>query len=193
LYWSQEGLEQRVTELDKEDVQQAEVQKSLSEIKAGLQFVAEEFKDMSESLKTLIPEQLITFQYLWSILPPNTLVYAKDIFEQDRVFRTRSHRVEKQEDGSVVLLLSVEHTDSSGTKLGVVRSNLTIPQFDGAVSITGLPVYPLAFHPDTATLKQELLARGREQLKFHASGHHLMAYEGFAVKQVEKCLAKYKV
>jgi hypothetical protein len=183
----------RLDELNKEEHQSIQQKRTIFEIEAVKEFVNKEYESLIGKLKVLLAERKITFESLWAILPPSALIYAKDEFGEDRVYRLRSHSLGQQQDGSRALYLKVVYTDSDGRRLGVAKDRLIIPQFQGAVPITSLPAYPVWAHPDRFCLRSGLLSRGRRQLEFHSNAHHHRDHEGFALKSGQRGILKFNV
>ncbi|VUC28699.1 unnamed protein product [Clonostachys rosea] len=185
LFLSMEGLESRLTELKASIEKDKRIQHAIFEIEACKEFVEVEFSGLIKKRNVLLAENKITFETLWSILPPKTLLFSKDEFDQPRVFRLESHEIERKSDGSYVMVLDALYTESDGKQIGVASAELAIPQFEGAVYIASLPAYPVIFHPDRSCLKKILVRRGKKQLKFHARGHQLREHQGFALMENE--------
>ncbi|KAF2176932.1 P-loop containing nucleoside triphosphate hydrolase protein [Zopfia rhizophila CBS 207.26] len=137
----------------------------------------------------------ISFEMLWLILAPGCLMVSKkggniqvsSLVEVNFIPETRGQ--------PAYYLLSLASVDWNGSYCGLKIDCEKIPEYDEAISVTKLPVYPAKFTVNWAQMKQKLLARGRKfesLLGFHTktcSGkkytHEIDPYRG-CVKEIEK-------
>ncbi|KAF4547882.1 ATPase-like protein 3 [Elsinoe fawcettii] len=103
----------------------------------------------------LLANNLITFEYLWTIFEPKTLVYAK-LNGQERVYQLESGSYEMG-PGAMVFQLTVMYVDTDGKRFGCLETDLDIPSFTGIQPISSLPFIPLNLLPDTAALTKRLI------------------------------------
>ena len=164
------------------------------ELEAALQYIREDFDTTFTSLSNLLPNRQITFAVLWSLFPPNTLIYGKDLLRNPRAWSVRSISEKEDKFGNRWVQIEPEHIDYNGTDLGSVESDsLRISAFQGAKNIHDLPYFPMQYHPDVATARQGLLDMGRKAMRLH--GRRLVEYQGHALKEVPspRDIAKFNV
>ena len=114
----------------------SETQESIiTELDVALQFIGEEYGDLIPNVEQLLKEKRMTFNNLWTILAPNTLIYSKDELGNDRIHRLEASGVTQDQNRSYYLAISANHIDSDGLRLRIVREGLKIPQFKGALPI----------------------------------------------------------
>lgn len=192
MYWSRIDILKRKQALQNED-SSATQEAVITELDVALKFIHEEYGDLIPSVERLLEENKMTFNNLWTILAPNTLIYSKDELGNDRIHRLESSGITQDRNGSYFLSIIATHIDSDGVRLGIVYEGLKIPQFEGALPIGELPVYPVQYHTDREGLHARLLRRGNIQLVFHGDGHRLREHEGYGMRVGSKSVVKFKV
>lgn len=164
------------------------------ELEAALRYIREDFDSTFTSLSKLLPNKQVTYPILWTLFPPNSIVYSTDQLRNPRAWLVRSVEEKEDNNGNQWLQLLPEHIDYDGTNVGAVHSEfLKIPAFPGAKRISDLPCFPLEYHPDPATARKNLLEMGQKAMSLH--GRALMEYKGHALKEVPppRGIAKFNV
>ncbi len=139
----------------------------------------EELKNAIAAKIDLVKNGVITFEYLWTIFEPQTLIYTL-CDGKECVFKLNSsHTAVDQQAGLEFLSLNVWACDWDGTKFGQKGTTLKDYAFGGTTPITSLQAYPLDFHPEKEQLIQRLVARGKLFERF--AGYHYQAYRGVAL------------
>ncbi|KAK5235296.1 hypothetical protein LTR47_003481 [Exophiala xenobiotica] len=139
----------------------------------------EELKNAISAKIDLVKNGVITFEYLWTIFEPQTLVYTVSDSKECVYKLNSSHTVVDQRAGLQVLSLDVWACDWDGTKFGQNHTTLKDYEFSGTTPITSLQAYPLEFHPGKEQLIQRLVTRGKLFERF--AGYHYQAYRGVAL------------
>lgn len=154
------------------------------ELEAGLEFIGDHYGGVIHDLKQL-PKNEITFEYLWTLFRPNSLVYGVDQLKQGRIYRVRGSSFQEEKDGSMKFILLIDYLDSDGEQTGFVRNiACAIPSFEGSMPITNLRFFPLALHPERQTLRKDFVVRGEKLLRLR--GRHLQEYSGHALTEEGK-------
>ncbi len=164
------------------------------EIEAALRYIKEDFDSAFTSLSTLLPKKQITYALLWTLFPPNTIVYSTDQLRNPRAWLVLRAGEQEDQNCNQWLQLDPEYIDYNGTDVGTVSSGpLKIPAFPGAKNISDLPCFPLEYHPDPTNARKNLLEMGQKAMSLH--GRRLMEYKGHALKEVPppRCIAKFNV
>ncbi|KAK5080458.1 hypothetical protein LTR05_008568 [Lithohypha guttulata] len=134
-------------------------------------------------LQSLLETGRITYELLWALFPPNTLVLTMcPGSHQVRCLRFQFAYEDKTEQGVEHLALQCEYIDYDGKILGWVAEDLHLDRFHGTLPITSLPVYPIHYYPDPQ-IDQVLAHRGRRFIGLMGS-HHCM-YRGTAFLQIK--------
>ena len=127
------------------------------------------FKDR----KTLLDEETITFQALWTLFPPGTLVLAKPCHDEPQVFFIDSCSGFVSDDDDFIATCYCN--DWNGSEFLRVAFQMTIKTWGGdQKKIAELPFYPLKYYDKEGMkredaikeLKSKLIQRGRKYRKF---------------------------
>lgn len=188
LYFSLEGLERLLAEAEGCTPVDEE---TIFELNAGIQFVTEDFAETRTSLKTLLPTNQITFEHLWTLYPPNTIVSCSDSLGNTQAYTVKTNRVEPDEKGVLWLVLEVEYIDSNGKDVGWRGCTLRIPWFHGVQHIWSLECSPLETGPNPELMRKRLIDRGRLALTRH--GQRLVEYKGSGLRKGERNWFKFNV
>ncbi|KAI9040723.1 ATP-binding protein [Aspergillus affinis] len=135
----------------------------------------EELRDVIARKQDHIKHGVITFNLLWTIFEPEDVVITSLGGHQSGC-RFVSGEVDCEE-GSYEA--NVKYVEFDGEDFGWKEDTESIRFFTGTAPITSLDMYPLRYHPEKATIRESLVARGKrwEQHK----GYHYKNYEGPAV------------
>ncbi|KAI9741267.1 MAG: hypothetical protein M1834_002983 [Cirrosporium novae-zelandiae] len=179
LYHSKQGLVER---LKKEQSSSPENEDTIFEIKSALQFIEEEYGSSRAKVEKLLANHEVTFDLLWTIFPPNTIVYGSKMLGQPRAWVSRSIELEEIEADIFQMVLRAEYLDFDGKNLGYVGpTKLVIPRFPNTMRISDLPFFPLKLHPELDKIRLQLLSRGRKALKLY--DRKLVEYMGHALRE----------
>lgn len=138
-----------------------------------------EFQVLIESSRDMKAQGVITYETLWTIFEPGTMVYAREE-GQDRVFNMLSGRYGCDKDGKAVYSLKIRFIDFDGTRFGWTIAKIDVHEFEGTCSIASLTAYPIEYHADEATLRKTLVDRG--SIIESLVGTHYRAYDGIGHK-----------
>ncbi|PWY75469.1 P-loop containing nucleoside triphosphate hydrolase protein [Aspergillus heteromorphus CBS 117.55] len=132
----------------------------------------DELHDTVSHKNDLLRNGVVTFDLLWTIFEPGETVYSTENGHQ---------RIYKFEFGDVneytkKFQITGSYIDFDGTDFGYMSTSLLIPPFDGTKPITSLPAFPLICHEDFATVRSDMIARGKLWLEHN--GYHYKEYEG---------------
>ncbi|KAK5724159.1 hypothetical protein LTR17_013540 [Elasticomyces elasticus] len=144
---------------------------------AGLlqELLATEFKDSIDSATDLKSQGVMTYEHLWTLFQPGSLVFSKQQ-SQDRIFRLHSSKYGQDRNGNPVYWLTCQYVDYDGTRWGTNKLNVCIPAYEGTKPITSLPTLPLDFHGDKDALIDRLVERGGKVETL--AGSHYRGYSG---------------
>ena len=191
LFHSRDALEAL---LKTKDPNEPEDRSFIFEIEAALRYIREDFDSAFTSLSILLPNKQITYSVLWTLFPPNTIVYGTDNLRNPRAWLVLGAEEREDRNGNQYLELEPEYIDYDGTDVGIVSfKSLQIPAFPGARNISDLPYFPLEYHTDPGNARKNLLEMGQRAMSLH--GRCLMEYSGHALKEVPppRGIAKFNV
>jgi len=135
----------------------------IEDIDILLRFIDEDYGDTIADCEHLISTNQITFNHLWALFPPNTLVYRyHDVTEQHQVllYRRMSHLM-KDEKG-IYVWLTCDFITDDGSAFGLAREHFVIRFFKGTSKIQDLPVYPLQHNKDWINIRESAICRGKK-------------------------------
>ncbi|KAF7302929.1 AAA family [Mycena kentingensis (nom. inval.)] len=150
----------------------------ISDISTALQFIEEDYADTIGDFNMLTHHE-ISYDLLWVIFPPNTLVYRWHTYtEQHQVLLARSFDYRQREDGSYYVLVACDVVSNDGNSFGLARDNIEIDAFRGARRIQNLVVYPLEYHPEQEDIRTRAIARGKRFTQLPKHSYHEMSGPG---------------
>ncbi|WDK21166.1 ATPase [Colletotrichum graminicola] len=151
-------------------------------LKVLLKYVDKDYAHVKKSLYPMLENGLITFELLWALFKPNTLVYTTTYGSPDE---PRVFKVEQAEkltsvtkggfywiDGKLsvtsFLYVAARHQltlspylEFDGKRFGYGTLYEKILEFRGARKITSLCAFPLDFHKDKGAVEAALIDRGK--------------------------------
>lgn len=149
---------------------------ALQHLNLLLDFVNEEFKDTIRETNNLVEQGMITYEHLWTIFRPGTILYAP-MFGQPRAWTLKSYYDSCDPPG---FGLCTEFVDFDGEDMGTRGGGRIVAHFAGSEKIVSLSAYPMEWHPNADAMKQQLIARGR-RWENHV-GMHFSNYQGIALE-----------
>lgn len=178
-----------------------EVKQQISHVKLVLEYLDTDFESTKATLFPLLENKSITFDLMWALLKPNTVMYTTcagsneprafrlDYAQQNCSFmRGKWWSVEGrylEYDGKE----DKDSRQSGGFGWGSV--NVDIDQFRGARKIQGLACYPLSYRKDHEEMKAKLVERGKKFVSLR--GMQYKAHNGFAFTKKKRQYLKVHV
>jgi hypothetical protein len=155
----------------------------------------DEFQVLIESSRDMKAQGVITYEALWTIFEPGTMVYAREE-GQDRVFNMLSGKYGFDKDEKPVYSLKVRFIDFDGSRFGWSTARIDVPEFQGTCPIASLAAYPIDYHSDAANIRTSIINRG--SIIETLVGTHYRAYDGIGHKldmygQVERHSVKGRI
>ncbi|PHH92424.1 hypothetical protein CDD83_7493 [Cordyceps sp. RAO-2017] len=164
------------------------------QLKVLIKYLDKDYAKIKESLYPMLDSGVITFDLLWALWKPNTLVYGTTYgsVEDPRVFKVDMAYHQSTIMRGDFYFLEGKYLEFDGKKFGYGTLAEEIPEFQGARKITSLPCYPLRYHKEQAHVRQNLVERGK---KFVAlNGVHYKCYSGIAyMKRKKGSIIKFNV
>lgn len=152
--------------------------------------------DYAETKKTLYPlleSNMITFEYLWALFKPNTIVYTATYGNQDepRAFKMEYATKEYSFMKGEWYCIEGRYLEYDGKSFGMGAMEVNVESFKGARKITSLACYPLKYHRETDALRTNLIERGR---KFVAlKGMNYRFHRGMAFFKKKRSVIKVNI
>jgi len=144
-----------------------------------LEYLQAEYKTLETRLQSLLNNDEITYDLLWTIFKPDSEIFTTcSGTGVPRCVRCNFGEERKRSNGTKYLHIESRYLDFDGEICGEATTVLAIEEFRGAKQITLLPTYPLAYHRRSTELKIQLIRRGRVFISL--LGVHHRTYEGKA-------------
>lgn len=172
FFYSLHGLQDR---LSVEYAQATRNKDLIGDVKAAILFAEEHHKDTIQTVRSLEASREISWDLLWTIFKPNTLLYTRNhIVDADQVLKLlhcKKFVCESHGGEHTRWVLTCHYfgvTASAGASPGSSRQTgycvqeLEIEDFPGVKDVTDLEVYPLEYRNDKADLEVRLIDRGKK-------------------------------
>ncbi|KAL4757808.1 ATP-binding protein [Aspergillus foveolatus] len=131
-----------------------------------------ELGDVISKKEDLVKNGVVTHRLLWTIFEPNDHIFTM-IDGHQCVLAFQSGDTDSRSGDFVV---DANFIDFDGETFGYRTQDLLVPHFEGTRRITDLSVFPLKYHDNEATIRENLIARGRLWESY--KGFHYLQYDG---------------
>lgn len=129
--------------------------------------------------RDMIQNNVITFDYLWTLFPPGVLLFSRQhdedhIVELVKAKYTPWYRTDAGLPGRPQMRdmsLSCRYIDWDGKAFGWKEKEIEIPYFSGTHPIQDLKMYPVTSHSAEQLLRSKMVDRGRKFVSL-AGCHH---------------------
>ncbi|KAK8242946.1 P-loop containing nucleoside triphosphate hydrolase protein [Phyllosticta capitalensis] len=126
-----------------------------------------------EQIDDLLKNNVISYNYLWTLFEPGTEVYSRDSDGQDRLYLLDSSDYVEYRG---TFEMSCRFIDTTGESFGYRTASLDIDKFQGLRPISELNVLPSSLKSGIAEIRARLTERGRKFEKLQ--GCHFKSYTG---------------
>ncbi|KAG0129740.1 hypothetical protein HOY82DRAFT_487773 [Tuber indicum] len=142
-------------------------------------YISTDYASTIKKLYPLLEHYEITFDLLWALFLPNTLIYTICAGSNEpRCLKLDWGEQKETLDRGKFFQLDCHYVEYDGKTYGEASAVLEIDEFRGARRIDSLGVFPLAYHEDEEDVRERLIERGR---KFGSlKGMHYKYYKGLA-------------
>ena len=141
--------------------------------------ISGEIQPHIEKRQEFLDNGLVTYEYLWALFEPDTLIY-KQSNGQDRLYELVDSSYRKGQDGDF-FNLTCRYIDCDGIAFGYITTSLTIGDFDGIKLISELSVLPIHLHSQIGLIWERLCKRGKSFVELN--GFHYKSYSGVCTVQ----------
>ena len=156
-----------------------------------IEHLDEEYESTTNQLNSLLAHRKITYDLLWALFKPGTLMYmtcpSTGLPQCIRYSFGKETNTIRMSDCFEV---QGQYLDYDGEVFGEATETLQLEMFHGARRIENLPIYPLEFHPDPNVWSRLVLA---DQKFVSLVGCHHRQYEGNMFVLYEDRLLKARV
>ncbi|KAJ7255682.1 hypothetical protein C8J57DRAFT_1721711 [Mycena rebaudengoi] len=171
-----ESLYHYLSELRAEAQTLREGSMELEHLNILLNFIEAQFATTIEQVNNLLPQNLISYETLWTLFRPGTIIHSK-IRGYDRAFKLQSYYTVP----CVGFYQNGTYVDYDGQNFGTRQETLKIPPFEGSAHISTLPFAPLEMRTRKDEIRTALMKRGKrfQMMKEQCHGE----YVGVAIEQ----------
>ncbi|KAF8862669.1 P-loop containing nucleoside triphosphate hydrolase protein [Acephala macrosclerotiorum] len=144
----------------------------VADLKTALFFTEEEHGVAISDMSTLLPAQECTWDLLWALFKPSSLVFHYHKYtQQPSLLLFRCVHKKQRQDGTYFWRVDCDVVADSGVRFGLARypEKIEIDQFQGARKIRDLDVVPLQFTGRESELRSVLGERGRRYVTLKKS------------------------
>ncbi|OHW99646.1 AAA family ATPase [Colletotrichum incanum] len=162
-------------------------------LKVLLKYLDKDYAHIKKSLYPMLENGLITFDLLWALFKPNTLVYTTTYGSPDQ---PRIFKVEQAEKLSSITKgdfywVDGKYLEFDGKQFGYGTLCEEVLEFRGARKISSLSAFPLDFHRDKEAVKSALVDRGKRFVQL--GGVHYRSHHGLAYYKKKKAVIKVNI
>ncbi|OTB07949.1 hypothetical protein M426DRAFT_317451 [Hypoxylon sp. CI-4A] len=142
-----------------------------------------QLNDYLQNRESLTKSKNITFDALWTIFPPGTIIYGRPYLKNDQVFIVEDLFDLWPEPADKWWSLTCWTYDWNGQVFRRKPLTLRFPRFRGTKAISALPYYPLSEAKDEDKIRESLIARGKAYRKYCTTKDdgRRFRYDGIAV------------
>jgi len=132
-------------------------------LKVLIKYLDTDYADTKKTLYPLLEANTITFDLLWALYKPNTIVYCPTYGNSDEPRAFKMEYAIKESSFMKGQWYSVEgrYLEYDGKDFGFGTMSAEVESFKGARKITSLACYPLQYHRDSEALRTRLIERGK--------------------------------
>ncbi|KAJ7269329.1 hypothetical protein B0H12DRAFT_33079 [Mycena haematopus] len=162
----------------------------LEHLKILLNFIEKQFADTIEQVKNLRPQNLISYDTLWTLFRPGTIIHAR-IRGYDRAFKLQSYHVTRDDQDNAGFHQYGAYMDYDGENFGMRYQELKLLSFIGSKNIASLTFAPLDMRPNADELRKTLIERGKRFQSMR--GQCYGEYVGAAIEQGAEVDKKFSI
>ena len=134
------------------------------------------FKDdymsgMVEKIEALIAKVTITYEYLWALFAPGTLVILENATSPIKWCVIAENFKAEVRNRKPIWTITASHLGFDGETVGMVQKDFIFQGFEDAREIRTLLAYPISYNPKRDELMQYFIERGRKYQRFLGVTH----------------------
>ena len=161
-------------------------------MKVLIDYIQADYADIQKRLFPLLANSEITFDLLWALFLPNSLLFTLDPGSgEERVIKLDWAELRQTNDRGSFFHLDCRYVEYDGKAFGEANCALEVPEFRGVRKIDQLGVYPLQYHANEESIRSKLVERGKKF--FELKGMHYRMYKGVAFFKRKKGFVKVNI
>ncbi|KAK8060863.1 26S proteasome regulatory subunit 4 [Apiospora saccharicola] len=173
--------------------QQAWLDDKRRHLKVLIKYLDKDYAHIKKSLYPLLENGLITFDLLWALWKPNTLVFTTTYGtpEEHRVFKVEMAEKRYSMLKGETYYVEGKYFEYDGKNFGFGVMAEELPDFQGSRRIDSLACYPLKYHKDESQVRRDLIERGKKFVSL--GGVHYKCHQGLAYYKKKKSVVRVEV
>ncbi|KLO11230.1 P-loop containing nucleoside triphosphate hydrolase protein [Schizopora paradoxa] len=181
MFHSYDGL---LRELEGEEQKDLADENLILDIKSAIYYIEKDQDKTLRDFEKLADLKQTTFDLLWALFKPNTLVYNHHVWtQQDRLLIVRGTDYCKDSSGRNYLEVHCDFIHDDGYLFGFARESIEIYEFRGAIPISDLTVYPLRYRDGKEGIFEKAVDSGRTFARMNPHSYH--EYTGQGMREIE--------
>ncbi|KAI5864691.1 hypothetical protein GGS23DRAFT_459532 [Durotheca rogersii] len=137
-----------------------------------IKFTERTYTDTSCHVQSLLAHGEITYDLLWSLFKPNSLLFTTcSGTRKPRCVRHVCGEEKKNMYGAKYWSLDCRYNDFDGKEFGEVSIEVMVPKFHGLKPIHELEAFPIQYHPHFDEVKSELIDCGKRFVSLRGAHH----------------------
>ncbi|KAG9231384.1 P-loop containing nucleoside triphosphate hydrolase protein [Amylocarpus encephaloides] len=158
----------------------------VQDLEIAIDFAQFEHGSSIAHMSTLLSAQECTWELLWALLPPSSLVYHFHKYTSSpTILLFRSMQKRKRQDGTIYWDLNCDIVADSGTRFGYAKypESIEIDEFSGARRIRELDIVPLQFTGEGRAVELKTMMINRGRIYASIKGAKFWEVSGLAVRE----------
>ncbi|KAG9245812.1 hypothetical protein BJ878DRAFT_333797 [Calycina marina] len=162
-------------------------------LKVLLKYLDKDYADTKKALYPMLEAGIITFDLLWALYKPNDLVYTTTYgtLTEPRIYRIEQTEKYQNMNQGEFYYVEGKYLEYDGKTWGMGTMSTNVSGFKGAKRIDSLPCFPLKYHKEEATVRAELIERGKKFVSLQ--GVNYRAHLGMAYYKKKKQIIKVNI
>ncbi|PVI01842.1 hypothetical protein DM02DRAFT_654094 [Periconia macrospinosa] len=200
LYHFYEEIKKHTTKTLKSELRSAKKRKEkkqltdqIAQCKLLLRYIDEDYKDIRKTLKPMLKAGTITYNLVWALFKPNTIIYTPTYGNKDdpRCFKVDYCYEEEDWFGNKKWNIEGRYLEYDGKVFGLGDHFVQINSFKGPRRIANIGAYPLSFYKDPEALREQLIERGKKFVALQGMNYRFQ--KGLAYMKVRRVVMKFNI
>lgn len=164
-----------------------------SHLRILVKYLDKDYADIKKTLYPLLNSNMITFDLLWALFKPNTIVYTTTYGHSDEPRCFKLEYATKESSFMKGSWYSVEgrYLEFDGKSFGMGSMSAEVEAFKGARKISSLACFPLKYHRDVEEVTSKLVTRGKKFVGL--GGMNYRFHKGMAFYKKRRSIIKVNI
>lgn len=165
----------------------------IAQCKLLLRYIDEDYKDIRKTLKPMLKAGTITYNLVWALFKPNTIIYTPTYGNKDdpRCFKVDYCYEEEDWFGHKKWNIEGRYLEYDGKVFGLGDIFIEIHSFKGPRRIANVDAYPLSYHKNPEALREQLIERGKKFVALQGMNYRLQT--GLAYMKWRRTVKKFNI